>query len=84
MNTETKPLKRKGAISDVSKMFSVNGTRKQHIRRYKQINFIGLQNNRIFYNTPLVTFMKLLEIVSKVPAGARSGDILCTSFCFPA
>jgi hypothetical protein len=34
-------------------------------RRYKQINFIGLQNNRHPSQTMLATFIKLLETVSK-------------------
>jgi hypothetical protein len=51
----------------------------------------------ILHNSPLATFIKLLETVSRglfrnlpyssdlVPAGARSGEYGgCTSFCFPA
>jgi hypothetical protein len=36
-------------------------------RRYKQINFIGLQNIAILHNTMLAMFMKLLETVRKRP-----------------
>jgi hypothetical protein len=57
----------------------VNGTKNKQDRTYKQINFIGFQNNRHPSQTMLATIIKLLEIVSKGMFGNPSQNH-CNTF----
>jgi hypothetical protein len=54
---------------------SVNGTRKKQNRRYKQINFIGLQNNRHPSQTPAGACGLLFPRLKSIMKGARFADV---------